>query len=47
MLDLMRPGRVEIPSCSHDSRIKTVELGKDVILPICFMTLRRPDVKIL
>ena len=47
MLDMMRPGRVEIPSCSHDSRIKTVELGKDIILPLCFMTRRRPDVKIL
>jgi len=46
MLDLMRPGRVEILSGSHDSGIKTVELGKDVILPIGFMTLRRPDVKI-
>jgi len=28
----MRPGRVEIPSCSHDSRIKTVELGKDSVV---------------
>ena len=32
MLDMMRPGRVEIPSCSLDSCIKTVELGKAVIL---------------
>ena len=44
MLDLMRPGKVEIPSCSLDSRIKTAELGKAVKLPICCMSLRRPDV---
>ena len=46
MLDLVRPGRVEIPSCSLDLRIKTAELGKAVKLPICCVTLRRPDVKI-
>ena len=36
MLDLMRPGRVEIHSCSLDPRIKTVKLGKAVVLPIWF-----------
>ena len=28
----------EIPPCSPDSRIKTAQLGKVLILPICFIT---------